>query len=103
LPITRYSHLIDFQCDEDLFVERLTFDDLAVAEAWLANRGKGDEPAVEILSNALSHLRNLMGQDLSRSDLVKYLRQQMGIEPKSEKLKESPPANQFPGSAIFRR
>jgi uncharacterized glyoxalase superfamily metalloenzyme YdcJ len=84
-------------------VERLTFDELAVAEAWLANKSGDEKSAMEILNKALSHLRHLMKQDLSRSDLVKYLRQQMGIEPKSEKLKESPPSNQFPGSAIFRR
>lgn len=69
-------------------MERLTFDELIVAEAWLTDKSGDEDRAMEIINKAISHLRHLMKQDLSKAELVRYLRQQMGIEPKSEKLKD---------------
>ena len=83
--------------------QRLSYDELVVAENWLKAHGEGDSEPVEILSRALTHVRHLLKDNISRADLVKYLRIQMGIDPKSEKLGDQSPANQFPGSAIFRR
>ena len=83
--------------------QRLTHDELAVAERWLDGPHVDCPEATEILSRALLHLRRLLNQDMSRADLVKYLRIQMGIEPKSEQLGGTPPSNHSPGSAIFRR
>lgn len=83
--------------------QRLSYDELATAEQWLAHPEAKNPEAIEILSRALIHLRHLLKDNISRADLVKYLRIQMGIDPKSEKLGDQPLANQFPGSAIFRR
>lgn len=97
------SHHLLIKSSEGMSVERLTFDELIVAEAWLTDKSGDEDRAMEIINKAISHLRHLMKQDLSKAELVRYLRQQMGIEPKSEKLKDPLPANQSPGSAIFRR
>lgn len=82
---------------------RLTHDDLTVVEHWLNHAENISPPIAEILSRALTHLSHLLNQDMSRADLVKYLRMQMGIEPKSEKLGSTSSSNQSTGSAIFRR
>ena len=74
-------------------MERLTFDELIVAEAWLTDKSGDEDRAMEIINKAISHLRHLMKQDLSKAELVRYLRQQMGIEPKSgPRLRRRPPA-----------
>ncbi|MBC7659235.1 MAG: hypothetical protein H7249_05955 [Chitinophagaceae bacterium] len=82
---------------------QLSYDDLVLAEEWLNDPSKINEQAVHTFRAVLIHLKTLMGKEQSRSDLVKYLRLQMGIDPKSEKLKDPPNSNQLPGSAIFRR
>lgn len=83
---------------------QLSYDDLVFAEAWLNDPSKiNDEAIFHTFRSLISHIKTLMGKDQSRSDLIKYLRLQMGIDPKSEKLKDSPSSKQFPGSAIFRR
>ena len=82
---------------------QLTRDDIALAEKWLNDPSAPNDDIVRIFGLAMQHLKELMNKDLSRADLVKYLRLQMGIEPKSEKLKDQSPSKQFPGSAIFRR
>ena len=82
---------------------QLSYDDILVAEGWLGNPSEMNIEAVRISRLALQHLKQLMKQDLSRADLVKYLRLQMGIEPKTEKLRDNPLSKQLPGSAIFRR
>lgn len=82
---------------------QLSYDDLVLAEQWLADPSKNDKHAVHTVRAMISHLKVLMGKDQSRNDLVKYLRLQMGIDPKSEKLKDPPNSNQRPESAIFRR
>ena len=83
---------------------QLTVDDIHIAEAWLSNLpDSADAEARAIVDRSLKIVRGLLGRELSRKDLVTYLRMQMGIIPKSETLPKAPPANQFPGSAIFRR
>ena len=82
---------------------QLSYDDLLLAEDCLTHLPEKDSDGVQISILALQHLKQLMKQDLSRNELVKYLRLQMGIDPKSEKLKDNPLSNQLPGSAIFRR
>ena len=86
-----------------MIMQRFSYDDLVVAENWLKAHKQADSEPVEILSRALAHLRHLSKDNLSRADLAKYLRIQMGIDPKSEKLRDTLPTNQSPGSAIFRR
>lgn len=82
---------------------QLSYDDLVLAEEWLDDPSKLNEEAIHTFRAVLIHLKTLMGKDQSRSDLVKYLRIQMGIDPKSEKLKDPPNSNQRPESAIIRR
>ena len=83
--------------------QRLTHDELAVVEQWLSHADNISPSITEILTRAITHLSHLLNQDMSRADLVKYLRIQMGIEPKSEQLRGVPPSNHSAGSAIFRR
>ena len=83
--------------------QRLTRDELVVVEQWLSSADNISPSIAEILTRALTHLNHLLNQDMSRADLVKYLRIQMGIEPKSEQLGGVPPSKHSPGSAIFRR
>ncbi len=82
---------------------QLTVDDIRIAEAWLDNPDPDNTEARIIIDRALKIVHGLLGKELSRKDLVTYLRMQMGIIPKSETLPKAPPSNQFPGSAIFRR
>jgi hypothetical protein len=82
---------------------QLTLDDVVIAQSWLRNPDLANSEALAILDRSLQHLRVLLGKDLTRKDLVTYLRMQMGILSKSEKLPKESPSNQFPGAAIFRR
>lgn len=81
----------------------LTVEDIYIAKAWLKDPDPTNIEARATVDRALEVLRILLGKDLTRKNLVTYLRMHMGIIPKSEQLPKDPPANQRPGAAIFRR
>lgn len=83
---------------------QLTVEDIYIAESWLKNLPDANDAEPRAVVNRLLKIGlDLTSKDLSRKDLVTYLRMQMGIIPKSEKLPKDPPSNQRPGAAIFRR
>ena len=63
---------------------RVSLEELYSLEAW-AKDNIQSAPQFEIALRTSSSLRNLMSQDLSKKDLLNYMRQQMGIAPKSER------------------
>lgn len=79
---------------------QVSLEELYSLEAW-AKDNVQVSPEFEIALKALSFLRHLMSEDLSKKDLLKYLHQQMGISPKSERG-SSLTSKQHGGSAIPR-
>jgi len=82
---------------------QLSLEEVHVAEAWLRSTDAVDDDVADTLNRSLKVVRTLLAKELSQKDLLTYLRLQMGILPKSEKLSKEQLAKQFPGSAIFRR
>ena len=78
----------------------VTIEELYELESW-AKANVEAAPQFQGITRALSALRDLMSQQLSQKNLLKYLHQQMGIAPKSERGSNSL-ANQPGGSGIPR-
>lgn len=62
----------------------ITVEELYQLEAW-AKENLDIAPQFQSVTRALSTLRDLMSQQLTQKNLLKYLHQQMGITPKSER------------------
>lgn len=62
----------------------VTVDELFELESWVKDNNRG-VPQLEIARRASVSLRYLMDQELTQKNLLKYLHQQMGIIPKSER------------------
>jgi hypothetical protein len=62
----------------------LTLEEIYELESW-AREKLDTAPQFQGVTRALSSLRDLMTQELSQKNLLKYLHQQMGIVPKSER------------------
>ena len=78
----------------------VTVEELYGLETW-AKENAESSPHFSVVLKASSALRSLMSQELSQKNLLKYLHQQMGITPKSERGSNSL-ANQPGGSGIPR-
>ena len=81
-------------------INSVTIEGLYELESW-AKDNIESAPQFQGVTRALSALRDLMSQQLSQKNLLKYLHQQMGIVPKSERGSNSL-ANQPGGSGIPR-
>jgi hypothetical protein len=62
----------------------VTIEELYKLETW-ASKQHGNIQEIEIAHRASIALRDLMTQELSQKNLLRYLHQQMGITPKSER------------------
>lgn len=62
----------------------VTIEELYELEEWAASQDENIRQ-IEIAHRASIALRDLMTQELSQKNLLKYLQQQMGIVPKSER------------------
>lgn len=60
---------------------KISLDELVSFEQWAKSNLN---PQIEVALRAINCLRDLMSQELSNKQLLRYLRQQMGISPKSE-------------------
>ena len=62
----------------------ITVEELYQLETWASKQDRNIEE-IEIAYRASIALRDLMSLELSQKNLLNYLRQQMGITPKSER------------------
>ncbi len=62
----------------------VTIEELCGLEQW-AKANADTSPHFDVVVRATSTLRDLMSLELSQKNLLKYLHQQMGITPKSER------------------
>ena len=86
--------------EEGLNMSAVTIEELYQLEKWAGSQ-HGTIQEIEIAHRASIALRDLMTQELSQKNLLRYLQQQMGITPKSERGSNSL-ANQPGGSGIPR-
>jgi hypothetical protein len=71
--------------EEDLNMSiSVTIEELYGLEQW-AKANADSSPQFDVAVRAATRLRDLMTQELSQKNLLKYLRQQTGIIPKSER------------------
>ncbi len=63
---------------------QITVEELNDLELW-AKENASSSPRFDVVIKASTTLRDLMTQELSQKSLLKYLHQQMGIAPKSER------------------
>ncbi len=70
--------------EEGLNMRTVSVEELFQLEEWAESQG-GSIREIEIARRASIALRDLMTQELSQKNLLKYLHQQMGIVPKSER------------------
>jgi hypothetical protein len=63
---------------------QITVDELNDLELW-AKENAPSSPRFDVVIKASTTLRDLMTQELTQKNLLKYLHQQMGITPKSER------------------
>ncbi len=64
---------------------QVSLEELYSLETWATEHQNSLPEFTDPALRAFKMLRNLMSQDLSKKDLLKYLHQQMGISPKSER------------------
>lgn len=64
--------------------QSLTLEEICELEAWAKSKTELGPEYLQALK-AFSSLRDLMSLSLSQKNLLKYLHQQMGITPKSER------------------
>ena len=77
----------------------VTIEELYGLEQW-AKANADSSPHFDVVARATSTLRDLMTLELSQKNLLKYLHQQMGITPKSERGNNS--LTKQPGESVPR-
>lgn len=80
----------------------ISVEDLYGLESWARNNVKSG-PEFSKALDAFVTLHDLMTQELSQKNLLKYLQQQMGIVPKSERGNNSlakQPGESVPGAIL---
>lgn len=76
--------MTDHQEEGLVMASLITVEELCALELW-ARENADSSPYFPVVVKASLALRDLMGQELSQKNLLKYLHQQMGITPKSER------------------
>lgn len=73
---------------------KISLDELRLFEAWIQDNLSSNPDQLAIGLRATKCLRELMSQELSKKQILRYLQQQMGIRPKSESGRAAGP-NQY--------